>query len=194
MIMHQDGHITYIGTSAYDYFKLWKGFAGTMRINFASSTQGPSPTLSVYIANTNVTESLTTGLADAVAYDTVLVYTANPDTVLMRIAATQFEYCGSYRINYESTPVSVDDRAVQKADVEVFPNPSTDGVFNLRSAAERMILVDVLDVNGRSVLRMSGVNAAHLTLDLSSVPSGLYATQVRTSAGRTATVRVVTSH
>jgi len=190
----QDGHLTYIGTSNNDYFKLWKDFAGTMRVVFASSTQGPSPALNVYIANTNSSQSITTGENGTVAYDTVLVYTANPDTIRMSVSAFQGTYCGSYRLHYESTPVGIDDNAAQNAEIQVFPNPSADGVFSLRSAVDRISQVDVFDVNGRSVLGLRSVAISHLTLDLSGLPSGIYAAQIRTGTGAMATARLITSH
>jgi hypothetical protein len=189
----QDGHLTYIGTSSNDYFKLWKGFAGTMRIFFASSTQGPSPALSVYTVNTNLSQSITTGEEGEVANDTLLIYTANPDTVRMSISAVQGTYCGSYRFRYESTPVGIDDVDVRRSVPVVFPNPSEEGRFTLRSTGDRMRWVEVLDISGRSVWTSADVDGNEAVIDLSALPSGVYAAQVHFQGGRVQVVRLVST-
>ncbi|MBK9418333.1 MAG: T9SS type A sorting domain-containing protein [Flavobacteriales bacterium] len=190
----QDGHLTYIGTSNQDYFKLWKGFPGTLRIVFASSTRGPSPALRVYIANTNSTQTITTGVDGEVAYDTVLVYTANPDTVAMSIAALQGDYCGSYRFRHESAPVGIADAEAVRTAVVTFPNPSEEGVFTLRATGERMVRVEVLDLNGRTVWTRAGLDVHQAAIDLSAHPGGVYAAQVHLADGSVALVRLVSTH
>lgn len=189
----QDGHITYIGTSAYDHFKLWKGFAGTMRITIASSTAGPSPALSLWTLNAGLNEAVNTGENGDIGYDTVYVYTANPDTIVLRVSAASFSYCGSYRFRYESVPVSVEELTAPP-NVIVFPNPSVDGLFDLRSPSALISAVEVKDMAGRTVLWVPAMAASQVTLDLSGLPIGLYAAQVLTDTGARATVRLITSH
>lgn len=184
----QDGHITYTGTSAYDHFKLWKGFAGTMRVVFSSHTAGPSPALNVWTLNANVNENITTGENGEVAYDTVYVTTADPDTIVLRVSAVNFGYCGSYRFRYESDPVGIDDRAMDP--FTVWPNPSADGLFRMH-AAFVPTWMEVRDVQGRMLAVDRTVIGHEWNLDLSQEPAGVYALRVGDASGNTATTRLV---
>lgn len=184
----QDGHITYAGTSAYDHFKLWKGFAGTMRVIFSSSIEGPSPALNIWTLNANVNEAITTGVGGDIASDTVYVTTADPDTIVLRVSAVNFGYCGSYRFRYESGPVGMDDHFIDL--FTVWPNPSADGLFKV-SAAFVPTWMEVRDVQGRMVAMDRTIIGREWTLDLSQEPAGVYALRVGNASGNTATTRLV---
>lgn len=188
----QDGHITYIGTSGYDYFKLWKGFAGTMRVTFASNTRGPSPALNVFIAGTGVSQNITTGVDDNVAYDTVLVTTTNPDTLLMTISPLQGNYCGSYRFRYESTPVGIKDPGTLSSVITVVPNPSSDGRFTILTAGFAPVRILLTDVSGRSLRDAPAeVTSGGLLVDLGELPDGIYLARMANANGQWAQVRLV---
>ena len=185
----QDGHLTYIGTSTMDHFKLWKGFAGTMRVVFASSTEGPSPALNIWTLNANVYENINTGENGAIAGDTVLVYTADPDTIVMRVSALDFSYCGSYRFRYESGPVDMDEMTTSPL-IRVAPNPSTSGVFRI-TAPFAIATVHVLDAEGRSVFQQRSPAGRELVLDLADEPPGMYAVRLTDTNGAVLNTRIV---
>jgi len=189
----QDGHLTYIGTSSYDHFKLWKGFAGTMRVVFSSSTAGLSPALNISTFNTGLNTTITTGENGAIAYDTVYIYTADPDTIQLRVSATSFSYCGSYRFRYEGAPVGMDENATAVSVLSAIPNPSASGSFRIRSALSRITRIEVLDTNGR-VVHSGTVNAASdVPLDLTALSPGMYIANVRQSDGVASNLRLVIS-
>ena len=187
----QEGHIAYLGTSIYDHFKLWKPFAGTMRVIFSSSVDGPSPSLNVWTVNANVNENITTGEYGDVAEDTVLVYTADPDTILMRVSALSGSYCGSYRFHYESGPVGIGQAVGVSGPYSLAPNPSLDGLFLLRSAGPAIARIDVMDTAGRTVVNLSGAPGLLRTIDLSAFPSGIYVAHVTDVSGVVSSLRMV---
>jgi hypothetical protein len=188
----QDGHIAYLATSSYDHFKLWKGFAGTMRVIFSSSTDGPSPALNVWTLNANVNENITTGEDGAVAGDTVLVYTTAPDTIILRVSPVQFGHCGSYRFHYESTAVGIDDPGASAPVITVVPNPSSDGLFTIRVAGFAPLRMWLTDVSGR-IVRHDRVEVTHggLIVDATELPEGIYLARLASADGHWAQVRLV---
>lgn len=188
----QDGHITYSGTSGYDNFKLWKGFAGTMRVVFSSHTEGPSPALNIWTLNANVNENITTGENGEVAADTVYVTTTGPDTIIMRVSGLSFDYCGSYRFRYESGPVGMEGLATSADAIQVWPDPSEDGRFNLRIPVATITRLVIIDASGRTCLdeRPMMVNGM-VTVDASSLVPGIYTARVLDAAGRWTGVRLV---
>jgi hypothetical protein len=189
----QDGHISYLGTSSYDNYKLWKSFPGNMRVVFSSSTAGPSPALNVWTLNANVNENITTGENGEIAGDTVVVYTANPDTILMRVSSLSGSYCGSYRFHYESGPVGFSEGMVPETSIVVFPNPSMNAVFRITSPFP-VSLIEVLDVEGRRVHVRRLSSGRDLSLDIADQPPGIYSVKLTSTDGRTESTRIVRAH
>lgn len=189
----QDGHITYIGTSAYDNYKLWKGFAGTMRVMFSSHTQGPSPALNVWTLNANVNENITTGENGEVAGDTVYVTTAGPDTIVMRVSASSFDYCGSYRFRYESFPMDIKENSAVPSSANVFPNPSASGTFTVRHALAGAVYAEVRDVQGAVVWSMRS-SGGPVAVDLSSRPPGIYMARLMDAQGHVSSACLLIAH
>lgn len=190
----QNGHITYLGTSPYDHFKLWKGFSGTMRLIIASSTEGPSPALNLWTLNAGLNENVTTGVNGAIAYDTVLITTANPDTIILRVSATSNLSCGSYRFRYEGAPVGIHEGRDGADDIVVLPNPSVDGRFTLRSSGPGITGVTVQDLRGGLVDTKPVLGAQGAAVDLSGLGAGTYTALVRTKDGRARTLRLLVLH
>lgn len=189
----QDGHMTYIGTDSWDYFKLWKGYAGTMRIVFASSLRGTSPGLNVYIVNTNSSQPIETGENGAIGYDTVDVYTANPDTIWMSIGSVDFTYCGSYRFQYSSTPVGIDEAVPSGPFVR--PNPSRDGLFTLSPARGHVLRITITDAQGQVVVDEHPLGApSAINVDLSGNGPGVYSARLLDSNGSWSNARLLLAH
>lgn len=188
----QDGHLAYIGTSTMDHYKLWKGFAGTMRVIISSTTEGPSPAINLWTLNANVNENVSTGENGDIVTDTVLVTTANPDTILLRVSAVDFSYCGSYHYYYESGPMGLGAQLGGGPMTQVFPNPSISGRFTVHHSLPGPIMIAVQDAQGSVIYRSRAANRP-LDLDLSHLPSGLYVTHLMADQGSASNVRLMIS-
>jgi len=69
--------------------------------------------------------------------------------------------------------VSVEDQIVNN--IEVYPNPSKDGIFNLIWNNESKITIKVVDITGKVTIPSTEINySTNYHLDLSSFASGVY--------------------
>ncbi|MCC2545192.1 T9SS type A sorting domain-containing protein [Hymenobacter sp. BT175] len=98
--------------------------------------------------------------------------------------STGGDILGNGMYKYTGRSLSTAGRAALAAGLEVFPNPSTDGVFTLRmrtgAATGDAILLDAL---GREVFRQTVSGAGPTVLDLSRQPAGVYMLRLPTSLG-----------
>ena len=65
----------------------------------------------------------------------------------------------------------------------VFPNPSTDGVINLKAGTESFTSVEVFNILGDKVYALNVKNGTDGVIDLSSQPAGVYVINVASAKG-----------
>jgi hypothetical protein len=88
--------------------------------------------------------------------------------------------------------VNGDSQLTNGAQASVYPNPSTGQVtFNVVSDKNKAIDVIVMDLSGREVLRIAGIQNLSLTKDLSALPKGMYITKFAVDGCGTTTQKLV---
>jgi hypothetical protein len=75
--------------------------------------------------------------------------------------------------------------------VEVWPNPSADGRFNVRILTPQPVSLVVFDAVGRVVWRSTATAGTEVVVDLSHQPAGVYSLQVQGPDGQTKTNRLI---
>lgn len=100
---------------------------------------------------------------------------------------------GVYRTKFNATPSIVrgalDARTAKESALNVYPNPSASGVFQLAldGAIQAGTQLRVTDVLGRTVysreLNATSVNAKSVSLDLSNEKAGVYLLSLRSASG-----------
>jgi hypothetical protein len=103
----------------------------------------------------------------------------------IEIGLDAFELAETY---FEGNPVVTGIVAEAADDVQVFPNPSTDGNVSIRlNGPKRQVQVDVLDTQGRLVhssgFALNGKSDV-VQLDLTGLSTGLYSVQLTSGAER----------
>ena len=71
------------------------------------------------------------------------------------------------------------------------PNPSTDGLFRIRSTSSRIANIEVFGTDGRLVQQQRATVGSDVVLDLSHEPEGMYTARVRDSSGGITNIRLV---
>ncbi|MBO2009212.1 T9SS type A sorting domain-containing protein [Hymenobacter negativus] len=154
---------------------------------FSSSTDG--------INWTNITVSGTSLSTPGYFFCMDLIPTASPNTVVGHggLYTDPSGAGGVYK--YSRTALATRDAGLQSS-LNVYPNPSTSGVFkvDLGSDLKAGAKLTVVDALGRQVagqtLTASAIGSRTISLDLSGEKTGVYTLQVRTDAG-IATQKVV---
>jgi endonuclease I len=100
-----------------------------------------------------------------------------------------FAGIGSYTSTACAIPLAVRGSSNGRASLEVYPNPTGNGCVRLRlpgATATRPASIEVLDGLGRAARRFTAVvgDATPATLELGSLPAGIYAVRVTTTDGQ----------
>lgn len=100
-----------------------------------------------------------------------------------------FAGIGSYTSTACAIPLAVRGSSNGRANLEVFPNPTGSGRVSLRlpgAPATRPASIVVLDALGRTARRFTAAvgDATPATLELGSLPAGIYAVRVTTTDGQ----------
>jgi len=74
------------------------------------------------------------------------------------------------------------DKALNSS-INVYPNPSTSGIFTVDGKLTNGSVITVVDVQGRIVTEIMVVNTNILAIDITTVPAGIYVLQVQTVNG-----------
>jgi endonuclease I len=103
--------------------------------------------------------------------------------------ADNFAGLGSYTSTACAVPLAVRGSSNGRPGLEVFPNPTGTGRVSLRlpgATATRPASIEVLDALGRVARRFTAPvgDASPATLELGSLPAGLYAVRVATAEGQ----------
>jgi endonuclease I len=103
--------------------------------------------------------------------------------------ADNFAGIGSYTSTACVIPLAVRGSSNGRAYLEVYPNPTGNGRVSLRlpgATATRPASIEVLDALGRLARRFTAAvgDAAPATLELGSLPAGIYAVRVTTTDGQ----------
>ena len=103
--------------------------------------------------------------------------------------ADNFAGIGSYTSTACATPLAVRGSTADRAALEIYPNPTGDGRVHLRlpgASVARPASIEVLDALGRATRRFTTTvgAASPATLELGSLPAGLYAVRVTTVEGQ----------
>lgn len=98
----------------------------------------------------------------------------------------QVDFNGKFEF---SKVISVNGKAVKGMDMVVYPNPSTDGVFNVKMAEATNATLQVTDLSGRLLVSKELKNVSEITLDGRSLgmKAGIYLVSLK--AGNAATTQ-----
>ena len=100
-------------------------------------------------------------------------------------------YPPSFIVQAPSTSLSVENESINKSQIKVYPNPSRDGLVNIKlngSIAVKSIQVN--DVLGRTI-RTEDMDSNEKSLNLSSLPGGVYLLSFITENNGSVTKRII---
>lgn len=96
----------------------------------------------------------------------------------------------SYIVQAPST-LSVEDNAISTSDIKVYPNPSRDGLVNIKLNGNIVVkTIEVHDMLGR-VIKSEPMDSNEKNLNLSSLPTGVYLLTFQTEKSGSITKRIV---
>jgi hypothetical protein len=100
---------------------------------------------------------------------------------------SQFDFDGSER---KSSVISLSRNQKYGVTIKAWPNPTKDGVMiSFKENEEKAAIIELLDVTGKTVLRVDKVQGNIYYLDLSNVSQGKY--QVRVSNGIVESISII---
>lgn len=86
--------------------------------------------------------------------------------------------------------LQIDDSGIQSENIKIYPNPTANLLIIEASWVDGPADVTILNTQGRSVLN-SIVNEQENSIDLTSLPSGLYLVRIRTGSSKLHTSKVI---
>ena len=89
---------------------------------------------------------------------------------LVETASTQLD-CSVSSINHNNLEQAI----------SVFPNPMED-IFFVNAELE-ILAFEMLDITGKSLLSKSNINDFHLSIDVRTIPKGIYILKLKTNSG-----------
>lgn len=79
---------------------------------------------------------------------------------------------------------------VRQIQFELFPNPTSDILF-VKSTGDRISGIRVIDLNGKIVRQLDGINSTANQIDLNHLPAGTYLVQVVNNSGNGVSERII---
>jgi hypothetical protein len=126
-------------------------------------------------------------------FNVPITYLSNnyPDTLSVHISASGNAPVGGSEIWVDDLGLVNTQGVAEQSGItglNVFPSPATDQLSI--TATERMVDATILDVSGRLVRRFA-INGLAATIDVTELPTGAYAAQIRSAEGRVMNVQFV---
>lgn len=88
--------------------------------------------------------------------------------------------------------VGIEELNAEKSGISVFPNPTNDKfVIGFDKHIEGLVVVELMDMQGRKVLQQSSLLADNLTVDVSNMQPGMYILRLTTEGEVAATQRLL---
>ena len=125
---------------------------------------------------------------DGIAWEDTFVYLVDNATGIetnlskhdYTFATGAGHYENRFLLKFKNNVLGVDDSLL--TNVTVYPNP-TSQTLNIASPDTSIASVSIVDIRGRVVMNISNIDAAHTSMDVSSLRAAVYFVQIETEQG-----------